>query len=196
MILIAAVLCAVLIGLLRGGSLQRLAHLPLRWGWVALIAFGLQIYLIYFPEPVGTGILSLHVGVLICSYALVFGVVWQNRALPGIWLIGIGFLSNFAVMMLNGGYMPITADALAQVGHSRNILSPEIGARVRATKDIVLPRDQTIAWWLSDIFVLPPPFPIPSVFSVGDVFIALGAFWLIQHGMGLGNRITRAVRRD
>lgn len=193
MILAAAVLSAVLIGLIRGGRLERLADLPLRWAWIALVAFGLQIYLIYFPEPVNEGLLSPRVGVLIFSYALLFAVIWQNRALPGVWWIGAGFLSNFAVMMLNGGYMPITAEALAQVGHTRNILSPEVGARIRATKDIVLPRDQTIAWWLSDIFVLPPPFPIPSVFSVGDALIALGAFWLIQNGMCANKKETRVV---
>ena len=193
MILAAAVLSAVLIGLARGGRLRQLANLPLRWAWIALVAFGLQIYLIYFPEPVNDGIFSPRVIVLMFSYALLFAVIWRNRALPGFWLIGLGFLSNFAVMLLNGGYMPITPDALAQVGHSRNILSPEPGARVRATKDIVLPREQTFAWWLSDIFVLPPPFLIPSVFSLGDVFIALGAFWLIQNGMCAEEKETRAV---
>ncbi len=183
MILAAAVLVAVIIGLVRGGSLQRLANLPLRWGWVALIAFGLQIYLIYFPEPVSAGLVSPRVGLLVLSYLLLIAVVWQNRALPGIWLIGVGLIANFAVMLLNGGYMPITAEALAQVGHARNALSSETGARVLATKDIVLPREATVAWWLSDIFVLPPPFPIPSVFSIGDVLIALGVFWLLQSAM-------------
>ena len=195
MILAIAILSAVLIGLARGGRLRRLANLPLRWAWITLVAFGLQIYLIYFPEPVNEGIFGPRVIVLMFSYALLFAVVWRNRALPGLWLIGLGLLANFAVMLLNGGYMPITAEALAQVGHSRNILSPEPGARVRATKDIVLPREQTYAWWLSDIFVLPPPFPIPSVFSLGDVFIALGAFWLIQNGMSPDEKETRAVGR-
>ncbi len=189
MILAAAILGAVLIGLLRGGSLQRLAGLPLRWPWVALVAFGLQIYLIYFPEPVSKGLASPRVTLLILSYALLLVVIWQNRTLSGFWLIGAGLLSNFAVMLLNGGYMPITLEALTQVGHSRNALSSEPGARVLATKDIVLPREATIGWWLSDIFVLPPPFPIPSVFSVGDMLIALGVFWLIQDGMH-ANRAT------
>jgi hypothetical protein len=183
MILAAAVVGAVLLGLARGGRLERLANLPLRWAWGALTAFGLQIYLIYSPEPVNEGMLSLRVIVLMSSYILLFVVAWQNRALPGIWLIGSGFLSNFIVMALNGGYMPITAEALAQVGHTHHILSPETGARVYATKDIVLPREQTLAWWLSDIFVLPPPFPIPSVFSAGDVLIALGTLRLIQSRM-------------
>jgi len=183
MILAAAILVAVIVGLVRGGNLQRLAQLPFRWGGVALVAFGLQIYLIYFPEPVGAGLVSLRVGLLVLSYALLAGVIWQNRALPGIWLIGLGLAANLAVMLLNGGYMPITPQALAQVGHTRNALSSEAGARVSATKDIVLPRDATVAWWLSDIFVLPPPFPLPSVFSLGDMLIALGAFWFLQDGM-------------
>lgn len=183
MILAVAIFGAVVIGLLRGGSLRRLADLPLRWGWVALIAFALQIYLIYFPEPASEGLLSARVGVLVLSYVLLFGVVWQNHALPGVWVIGAGLLSNFAVMVLNGGYMPITPEALAQVGHTRNALSSEPGARVLATKDIILPREATNVWWLSDIFVLAPPFPIPSVFSPGDALIVLGVFWLIQNSM-------------
>ncbi len=189
MILAVAILGAVLIGLLRGGSLRHLAALPVRWGGVAIAAFALQLYLIYFPEPKSTGLVSLHVGVLVLSYVLLFGVIWKNRALPGVWVIGTGFLSNLAVMMLNGGYMPITAEALAQVGHTRNALGTEAGARIRGTKDILLPRQATVAWWLSDIFVLPPPFPIPSVFSIGDVLIALGAFWLVQSGMRVGAQV-------
>jgi Family of unknown function (DUF5317) len=189
MILAAAVLVAVVVGLVRGGSLQRLASLPFRLGWVALVAFGLQIYLIYFPEPVSTGF-GLRVGVLMLSYALLLIVVWQNRALPGIWLIGIGLIANFAVMLLNGGYMPITPEALAQAGFAHSALSAQAGARVLATKDIVLPRDATMAWWLSDIFVLPPPIPIATVFSAGDVVIALGAFWFLQNGTRVGRAVS------
>lgn len=183
MILIAAIFVALVVGLVRGGSLRRLADLPLRWGWLALAAFALQIYLIYFPEPVSQGLVTPRGGLMIVSYTLILAVVWRNRALPGMWVMGAGFLSNFGVMLLNGGYMPITPEALEQVGHSRRALSPEMGARVMATKDIVLPREATTLWWLSDIFVIAPPFPIPSVFSLGDALIALGAFWLLQVAM-------------
>ncbi|MCL4396531.1 MAG: DUF5317 domain-containing protein [Chloroflexi bacterium] len=186
MILAAAVASAVFVGLLRGGKLGQLANLPLRLGLVALVAFLLQVYLIYFPEPVGQGLLSFRVIVLLFSYGLLGVVIWHNRALPGLWVIGIGLLANFAVMTLNGGYMPITPEALAAVGRSGNIISPQSGSRVLATKDVLLARDATVLWWLSDIFIIPPPFPIPSVFSAGDLLIALGVFWLVQSGMHAG----------
>jgi hypothetical protein len=182
-ILAVAILVAVAIGLVRGYSLQQLADLPLRWGWLALVAFGLQIYLIYFPEPQNQGLLSPQLGLLALSYALLFVFTWQNRRLPGMWIVGAGFLANLTVMLLNGGYMPITPEALAQVGHTSRATGLSTGSRIMATKDIVLPREATLAWWLSDIFVLAPPFPLPTVFSLGDVLIALGAFWLLQRGM-------------
>jgi hypothetical protein len=159
--------------------------LPLRWGGLALLAFGLQIFLIYFPEPSSDG-LSLRIGFLILSYLMLFAVIARNRALPGVWVIGAGLLANFSVMMLNGGYMPITREALAQIGDTHGILGPGAGARVQASKDIVLGPEATVAGWLADIFVVPPPFPIPSVFSAGDVLIALGVFWLVQYGMRAG----------
>ncbi len=186
MILIAAFVLSIAWGLAQRGTLRAVASLPLRWGGIALLAFALQIYLIYFPEARAEGLLSTRVLILIASYLLLFGVIWKNRALPGVWLIGAGLAANFAVMLANGGYMPITREALASVGHLQNATSTEAGARVLATKDVVLRREQTQLWFLSDIFIAPPPFPIPSVFSMGDILIAVGVFLLVQRALGEG----------
>ncbi len=186
MILVAAFVLSVAWGLAQGGSLRAVASLPLRGGGIALLAFALQIYLIYFPEARAEGLFSARVLILIASYLLLFAVIWKNRALPGVWVIGAGLVANFTVMLANGGYMPITREALAAVGHLQNVTNAEAGARVLATKDVVLPHEQTNLWFLSDIFVAPPPFPIPSVFSLGDAFIAVGVFRLVQHALGHG----------
>ena len=37
--------------------------------------------------------------------------------------------------------------------------------------------------WLTDRFLLAPPFPFPTVFSVGDLLIGLGVAWLIAAAM-------------
>jgi len=183
MILLLALLAAVLIGLFSGGKLGRLAGLPLRLAWLALLGFGMQVYMIYWPSATAPALFSLHTALLVASYLILLAFVWINRRLMGMPFVGLGLLMNLTVMLANGGYMPITQDAVVRVGHEYELQSFEPGSRLRNTKDVLLPREQTNLWFLSDIFAVPRPFPIPSVFSPGDAVLALGASILIVAGM-------------
>jgi hypothetical protein len=183
MILLAALLVAVLIGLFSGGRLGRLGALNLRFAWMALLGFGMQIYMIYWPSATAPAFLSLHTALLVSSYLILLAFVWINRRLMGMFVVGLGLLMNLSVMLANGGYMPITPEAVVRVGHEYELQTFEPGARLRNTKDVMLPREQTNLWFLSDIFAVPRPFPIPSVFSPGDAVLALGAAILIIAGM-------------
>jgi len=186
MILLMAVIAAFLWALARGGSFHNLVRVPLRWGGLALLAVAMQAYFVYFPLPRAGG-LNVELLSFLISYALLFAVVWANRRLPGVKLMGLGLALNFAVMLANGGFMPITPEALQSVGRAHKAYSLEPGARIRHSKDIVLPREATRLWPLSDVFVLPPPFPIPSVFSPGDLCLAIGAFIFVQEAMRGGS---------
>ena len=179
MILLAALLVAFVIALLSGGKVGRLAALPLRLAWLALLGFGAQVYLLYWPSATAPALLSPHTAILIASYLLLLIFVWINRRLAGMFIIGLGLLMNLTVMLANGGYMPITPAAVTRVGHQYELQTTEPGARLRNTKDVLLAREQTNLWFLSDIFVAPRPFPIPSVFSPGDVVLAFGASALL-----------------
>ena len=183
MILLLAVVAAVFIALLRGGRFEHLLRVPLRRGWLALVAFALQIVEIYFPLPQSQGFVSWRTFLLLFSYLLLILVVAVNRRLPGLLWIGLGLSLNLAVMLVNGGYMPITPEAVARAGLGHLTLGENPGARLLATKDILLPREATRLWFLSDILVLAPPSPLRTVFSVGDVCLALGAFIFFQRTM-------------
>lgn len=186
MILLVALGFALVVGLIRGGSLHRIADLPLRWGWVALLALAIQFSLVYLPTGSQGGPLDPRWWLLTFSYLLLFLVVWGNRSLSGMVIVGLGLLLNFVVITANGGFMPITPEALRRAGHAD--LAPGLESRtlVRSTKDIVLTREETRLWILSDIFVLPPPLPVASAFSLGDLLIALGVFVLLQEALGVG----------
>jgi hypothetical protein len=186
MILLAMVLLAFLSALLSGGKLGRLANLPLRAPWLALLGFGLQIFIIYSPTEMAQGLFGIRTLTLIGSYAILLAFVWINRRLAGMLVIGLGLTLNLTVMLANGGYMPITPDAVKAIRPDYQLESVEMGARLKDTKDILLPREETNLWFLADIFVLPPPFPIPSVFSPGDVVLAIGAFILILKTLHTG----------
>jgi hypothetical protein len=188
MILIVSIAVSMAVALLRGGRFSSLLRLPLRWGVLAVAAFTLQAFFIYqAPARKVLGTWGWQELLFMGSYVLLLAAVWANRQLPGVRWIGAGLLLNLVVMVANGGWMPITPEALTQVGHTNLVPSLAPGTRVASSKSILLPRQETNLWFLSDVLVVARPFPVPSVFSVGDVLIAVGVFLLVQNAM-LGYR--------
>jgi hypothetical protein len=185
MILIALCL-ALLVGLAAvGGRVSNLAHVQVKWAWLAPLAFLMQAYLIFFPAERAGGLLSARSLLLTASHILLFVVVWQNRHLSGVKLLGLGLALNFLVMVVNGGFMPITPDALVQIGYDGNASQLETGYIVGRTKNMVAEAGEARLWFLSDIMVVPKPFPIPTALSLGDVLIVLGLFLFLREFMFL-----------
>jgi hypothetical protein len=161
---------------------------------LAIAAFVIQALFI-FQEPAQqvVGEWGWQELVLSSAHLLLLLVAWANRRLTGVSWIGAGLLMNWAAMAANGGWMPITPTALVLAGHADLAPSLAAGTRVYSSKNIILPRDQTRLWPLSDIFVLAEPFPIPSIFSGGDTLVAVGVYLLIQDAvLGLGSTATGA----
>lgn len=183
MILLLALIVSILVSLVRGGRFRWLAQVSFRLGWLAILAFALQWSIIYAPLPRTEGLLGPRTLQLMATYVLVAVVVIVNRRVPGLPLIGIGLGLNLLVMLANGGFMPVTMEAVERAGLTHLALGAEPGARLMATKDIILPIEATRLWVLSDIFVIPAALPFSTVFSPGDIFLAAGVFVLFQCAM-------------
>ncbi len=119
--------------------------------------------------------LGLRPLVMIASYALLLAFLWANRGLGGMKLILAGAALNLAVIVANGGYMPVTPEALARSGHLDLVVERGGEAFVVGSKDIVLPAGQTRLQSLSDVVSTPEVFPVSATFSAGDLFIMAGA---------------------
>jgi hypothetical protein len=180
-ILLLALAVALLVAFLRGGSLRHLADFHLEWGWLAGLALAIQIVAVYWAT--GDSYLYLQGGALVVSSLLLLPVVWRNRRSPGLALIGLGLVLNLAVMVANGGFMPITPEAVARIEDQHLIVHLDGVKRMSGSKGIALPREETALWALSDIFVIPPPFPVASAFSLGDLLVTVGAFIFLQRAM-------------
>jgi hypothetical protein len=115
---------------------------------------------------------------LIGSQLLLLLFAWYNRAQPGFFALALGVGLNLLVIALNGGLMPISPETL---GDLMPIIPEDwhIGERLGTSKNILLPATATHLAWLSDRFLLPSWCPNRVAFSLGDVFIAGGAFWLL-----------------
>ena len=160
MFVLYAIPIGIVIGLLAGGRLGRLAELRLRW--VPLILLGLAVQVAIFTDAVGRAIGDAGPALYVASTALVLVAVLRNVTVPGVWLIAIGAGCNLAAIVANGGWMPADPTALESIGGLAN----------GYTNSIVV-ADPALGP-LTDIFALPPWLPLANVFSVGDVLIGIG----------------------
>jgi hypothetical protein len=175
---LVAVPLGVILGLLIGGRLERLAQIHFEWAWLAVV--GLAIQVVLFSTSIG-GSFSGGVGeaIYVASTGMVLIAVWRNLAVPGLALVAIGAISNLAAIVANGGVMPTTVEALSAAG-----LSAEDGFSNSAVLE-----DPVLAP-LTDILAIPSGLPFANVFSVGDVLIALGIVLTIAIGMRRGDPRT------
>lgn len=181
MILLPAVFAGIVIAMLRGGSFQRLASLPFRLGWLALICLAAQLVVIYWPAGGLEAQRPLHAALLIGSSAALLLVVWANRGIAGMPLLGLGLLFNLVVMSANGGFMPVSREAVLSAGTRSSSDTLVEGARLPKSKDILLPVEDTRLWFLSDAIVAPPP--VGRVYSIGDLIVGAGVIVLLQAAM-------------
>ena len=163
--------------------MRDLAEVQIRTGWLAIVALMAQAYVVFSSSDQLEAQRPLHAFLLIGSYVALMLVVWANRRLFGVSVIGLGLVLNLAVMAANGGFMPISKQAIQVAGMRPVDTLPAEGARVSRTKDVLLPIEETRLQPLSDTITAPFMPVTARVFSAGDLVIALGAFVLFQAAM-------------
>ena len=181
MFILYGVLAGIVLGLLLGGDLRRLSAISFHWAPVILAGLLLQIVL--FSAPVTERIGDLGPPLYVASTLAVLVAVLRNVRIPGMALVFLGGLSNFAAIVANGGYMPASAEAMASLGKS----APEVYSNSAVLASPALQP-------LTDIFALPRWLPFANVFSVGDVQICVGVASVIVVAMALSPRVARSGR--
>jgi hypothetical protein len=178
MVLLVAVIAGLLAGLARARYGRRSLHIPdLRLAWLALVAFLPQWVAFYLPAGSRLPADSLAATALVGSQVALLVFAWLNRKQPGFWALALGLVLNLLVIALNGGLMPISPETAGRLMPNAAPGMVQIGHRLG--KDIVLPASATRLEALADRFLFPAWLPYRVAFSLGDVFIALGAFWLL-----------------
>jgi len=162
---------SMLVALARGGRLENLATLRVRYIWLFFVPLALQLAVF---SPMGNLARiddALDRYVYFASHLLVALALWLNRTIPGVKWIALGFVLNFVVISLNGGFMPVSNSAMAFAGLP--LLTERDGHAIPMTDATLLP-------FLGDILPMPAGLPITKVFSVGDIIIMLGGIILTQ----------------
>lgn len=179
MILLIGVAAGLLCGVLRA-TLNKRAYQPysLRLVWLVILAMVGQWLVFTFPlTRASLPDITVRLIFVLSQFMLLVFVMW-NRKTPGFLALGIGLILNLTVIVLNGGLMPVSPETANWLFSDVQEFSWQVGERLGFSKDIVLPRDATVLWFLSDRFRTPSFLFFKVAFSLGDIFLAGGAFWL------------------
>ena len=186
--LAAGLAAGVVLARWRGHSYQ---PPELRISWLAFLAFLPQFILLYLPYFRIRVSDQVSAVCLLASLLIFLGFAWVNRSLPGMSILLIGLALNLTVMAANGGFMPISPQTAGQLVPDGALLDFQSGDRF-GVKDIYLPPLDTRFEWLADRFLTPAWFSYRAAFSLGDVFIAIGAFGLLAW-TGLPEKNNRGI---
>ena len=180
MILLLALLAGWLSGLAYAHWQKRSYQVPTIYGlWLAFVAFIPQLVAFYLPATRSLISDCLAAASLVTSQTLLLGFAWMNRRLAGMWLLILGLALNLAVIIANGGFMPISPESAGDLIPTAAVQLMNVGSRFGFSKDVLLLPEDMHLGWLSDRFLLPEWFSYQVAFSLGDIFVATGIFWLL-----------------
>jgi len=185
LLLLGAILIGLVAGLLRAKFTGRTFQLaePHDW-WLVVVAFVPQWLTFFWGPTRRVASESLAAAVLVTSQSLLLVFAWRNRSQGAFWWLGFGLLLNWLVICLNGGLMPISPETVSQLAPEVDLRQIPLRERLGGSKDIVLPAAETRLPWLADRMVTPAWWPQRAAFSLGDILVALGAFWWLWQAGG------------
>lgn len=177
--LIDFIVISIVIGLLRRGSFKNLSQIPLKKLELIFLSFVIR----YLPVVLKGGLFKMaaryNIIIVFLSYALLLYALYSNWQIKTMRLLTLGVFLNFVVILSNGGKMPVSLPALDIAGlHALKPLLFDPNYLYHSAIGI-----NTRIAFLGDIIPLPPPYPRPRVFSIGDFLMGVGIFLTIQDAM-------------
>jgi len=180
-LLVIAVVVGLTAGLIRAYVKKRRLVIPdIVAEWLVPAAFipqGLCFFLPLTRSHIPNNVVAV---ILIVTQMMLLIFALLNRKQPGFWALGLGVALNTLVISANRGWMPISPETLFRLNPDATEVQWIIGQRLGVnSKDIVLHYDSMVFPALSDRIILSPFLPSRLAYSLGDIFIAWGAFGLL-----------------
>jgi len=197
MVLLVAVLVGLAAGICRARIGKREYRVyDLKATGLVLLAFIPQ-FIIFFLPFTRSRISNNTASILyVCSLVLLIVFSLFNIRKISFWPITAGFLLNALVILLNGGWMPISPAMVQKLTAGAAEGTWQLGERLAYSKDIVLAPDVTRLWLLSDRFTLPDWINYRVAFSLGDTLIFAGVIWLLWSLGGIENENKKEKQNE
>ncbi|MGF7237689.1 MAG: DUF5317 domain-containing protein [Frankia sp.] len=156
-LLLLAIVLGVVTGLLRGGSLGALGRVRVFRPWLLVAAIAALV--------IGRVVDGTFAAGWVAATVLLALFAATNTRLPGLGLVLVGVALNTAVIVANGGQMPVSMSAADRAG---------VSAHSVVTSPRLEPADAgTVLRPVGDVIPLAVPH-VQRVISGGDVLVAAG----------------------
>jgi len=192
--LIESILLAIVFGFLLGGNLKNLEKIKLEKVYLVLIAFSIEYISGYFlnsTNVIVSNFFSTYTYFIqLLMYVLLAMFFKYNYKYLGMQFIIFGSALNFIVIQFNHGYMPVDIGMPLRLGYYDSV-SALMSGNVFAHKVLEIGEGSMLI--LADIINIPPPYLFPKTISVGDVFIGMGAFFLIFLNMMYSKKMDNPI---
>ena len=192
--LIEAILLAIIFGFLLGGNLKNLEKIKLEKAYLVLIAFSIEYISGYFlnsTNMVVSNFFSTYTYFIQLLVYILLAIFFKyNYKYLGMQFIIFGSVLNFIVIQLNNGYMPVDIGMSLRLGYYDSV-SALMSGNIFAHKVLEIGEGSMLI--LADIINIPPPYLFPKTISIGDIFIGLGAFFLIFLNMMYSKKMDNPI---
>lgn len=178
MLYLILIILSIIIGLLRGGELEKLYHISIKGTYLFVAALLLRGIIWFFGKIDFQLFYEYSPFIIIISYVLLIIASFQNINFSGFRYITLGVLMNSFVIFVNGGKMPVLITQQVSEKISGKVLFGQGQNIIYSLAD-----NETLFAFLGDVLTLPKIFPGSSIISVGDIMIFIGIFILIQKTM-------------
>lgn len=184
---VESVVIGIIIGVVQHGRLTNIGITGIRGWYLILAALLLGISPMFsinspFFDDFG-------VYIYIFSLIVMFAVLLLNLDKKGFWIIAVGAGLNLFVMLLSGLRMPIYMEGLRIAGLEGMISGIESGEIINYVS-----MESLDSWtrFMGKLIVLPKPYPLAKVVSIGDLLMSLGIVFYIRGEMVKKYRFSRS----
>lgn len=176
---------SIIVAKLRGGHLKNLENVCIK-GWYFFLIAALIQGLLSIGKKTDIALANkilegYSVYIIVFTFFLMIVAVILNIKKNYMKMLFIGLVLNLIVIAGNDGKMPVFLNGIE-------------GIRDEISVDVQLPQGEfdikheaagknTKFIYLADIILIPKPYPLPKILSIGDIFLMLGAFQFFQEEM-------------
>lgn len=179
---IEAIVLGFIVAIIRKGKIRNIGNMHIKGWYLFLIAGLIQgsiswlrgKNLILTPEFFDKYFVYVH---LLTYIIMIIGVI-LNLNKKFMKFILIGMVLNFIVIFANGGKMPVSFKNAPGYEHYTEEM-PDKSFDIKHT----LVNEDTKFVYLADVIVLPRPYPLARIISIGDIFLMIGVFLFFQEAM-------------